>query len=146
MFLVALHCIGKRQWLSFFLAWNFETVFTKTYVIDCDVLFCYAVIYLRHTIKVNNNIKLELRPVERGIFPIAESVMTDSVIFQCACVKLPNFYFRSWVWWSERSRWSTCSIMPNFMAISQTVADIWRFFNLSRCQLLPSWIFKFSKF
>jgi len=41
--------------------------------------------------------------VERGICPLAESVMTDSVITQCACVKLPHVYFRSETWRSERS-------------------------------------------
>jgi len=35
----------------------------------------------------------QIRSVERGICPIAESIMTDSVIFQCAYVKLPYFYF-----------------------------------------------------
>ena len=39
--------------------------------------------------------KLEIRSVVRGICPIAESSMTDSVIIYCACVKLPYFYFRS---------------------------------------------------
>ena len=38
--------------------------------------------------------KLEIPSVERGICPIAKPIMTDSVIFQCACVKLPYFYFR----------------------------------------------------
>jgi len=57
--------------------------------------------------------------------------MIDNVIFQWACVKLPYFYFRSEIWQSERSRRSTCSIVPNFMAIGQTVADIWRFFGFS---------------
>jgi len=33
--------------------------------------------------------------VERGICPTAESVMAETVIFQCACAKLPYFYFRS---------------------------------------------------
>jgi len=47
--------------------------------------------------------ELEIRSVERGICPIAESTMTDSVIFQCAHVKLPYFYFRSEIWRSERS-------------------------------------------
>jgi len=36
---------------------------------------------------------LEIRSVERGICLTAESIMT--VIFQCACVKLPYFYLRS---------------------------------------------------
>jgi len=39
--------------------------------------------------------KLEIHSVERGICPIAEYIMNDSVIFQCACVKLPYLYFRS---------------------------------------------------
>ena len=60
---------------------------------------------------------LDIRFVECGICPIAESVMIDSVILQCACVKLPHFYFRSEIWWSERSRWSTCIIVPNFVAM-----------------------------
>jgi len=33
--------------------------------------------------------ELEIRSVERGTCPIAESVMTDSIIIQCARVKLP---------------------------------------------------------
>jgi len=43
--------------------------------------------------------------------------MTDSVIFQCACVKLPYFCFRSEI---SRSRWSTCVgcvIVANFVVI-----------------------------
>jgi len=38
---------------------------------------------------------LEIRSVERGICPIAESIVTETVIFQCACVKLLYLYFRS---------------------------------------------------
>ena len=64
---------------------------------------------------------LEIRSVERGICHIAESIMTDSVIFQCACVKLPYFYFRSEIWRSKRSRTSTCVIVPNFVAIGHTI-------------------------
>jgi len=37
-----------------------------------------------HTQKDN---RLEIRSVERGICPTVESIMTDSVIFQCTCVK-----------------------------------------------------------
>jgi len=37
-----------------------------------------------------------LRSVERGICPMAESIMTDTVIFQCACMcETALFYFRS---------------------------------------------------
>jgi len=61
-------------------------------------------------------VKLEIRSVERGICPTAESIMTDSVIFQCACLKLSYFYFRSQIWWSERSKWPTCVIVSNFVA------------------------------
>ena len=65
--------------------------------------------------------------MERGICPIANSTMTDSVIVECACVKLLYFYFRSEIWRSERWRWSTCVIVSTFLAIGQTVTDIWRF-------------------
>jgi len=58
--------------------------------------------------------------------------MTDSVIFQCACAKLSYFYSRSQIWRSERSRWSTCVIVTNFVAIGQTVAEIWLFFDFSK--------------
>jgi len=37
------------------------------------------------------------------------------------------FYFRSEIWQSERSRWPTCVTMPNSVAISQTVTEIWWF-------------------
>jgi len=47
---------------------------------------------------------IEIRSVERGICPIAELIVTDSVIFQWACVKLPYFYFRSEIGRLERSR------------------------------------------
>jgi len=70
--------------------------------------------------------------VERGICPIAESMVIDNVIFQCACVKLLHFYFRSEIWWSEQSRWSTCVIVLNFMVIGQTITEIWWFFDFSR--------------
>ena len=33
--------------------------------------------------------------------------------------------------------------MPNFMAIGQTVAEMWRFFDFSRWWPPPSWTFKF---
>jgi len=42
-----------------------------------------------------NLLQLEIRSVERGICLIAEYIMTVTVTFQCACVKLPYFYFRS---------------------------------------------------
>jgi len=70
--------------------------------------------------------------VERGICHTAESIMTDSVIFQYACVKLPYLYFRSEIWRWERSRLSTCIILPNSVEIGQTVAQIWRFFIFPR--------------
>jgi len=35
--------------------------------------------------------------------------------------------------------------VPNFVAIAPTVADILRFFDISRWQLPPSWIFKMLK-
>ena len=44
----------------------------------------------RHT-KMKN--KQEIRSVERGKCPIAASIMTDTVIFQYACGKLPYLYF-----------------------------------------------------
>jgi len=36
-----------------------------------------------------------------------------------------------------------CVTLPNFVAIGQAVAEIWRFFDLSRCLRFwpPSWIF-----
>jgi len=52
-------------------------------------------------------------------------------------MKLPYFYFRSEIWRSERSRWSTCVIVPNFVAIGQTVVEmcgdmaILRFFKMA---------------
>jgi len=61
--------------------------------------------------------------------------MTDSVIFQRACVKLPYFYFRS-----ETCR-STCVTVPNFVAIDQTVVEIWRFFDFFQDGgRPPSWV------
>jgi len=42
--------------------------------------------------------ELEIRSVERGICPIGNSIMSDTVIFQCACVKLTYFYFCSEIW------------------------------------------------
>ena len=80
-------------------------------------------------------VNLDICFVECGICPMAESVMIDSVILHYACVKLPYFYFRSEIWWSERSRWSTCIIVPNFVVIGQNVAEIWQFFDFSRWRL-----------
>jgi len=82
-----------------------------------------------------------MRSRERGICPIDESIMTDSVIFQCTCVKVPYFYFRSEIWWSEWSRWSTCVIVPNVVAIGQTIPEIWLFFDFSRRRPPQSRIF-----
>jgi len=42
----------------------------------------------------------------------------------------------------EGSRESKCVTVPNFAAIVQTVAEICRFFDFSRWQPPPSWIFK----
>ena len=65
--------------------------------------------------------RLEIRSVERGICLIAESIVTDSVIFQRTCVKLPYFYFLSENWRPGRSRWSTYVTVPNFVVIGQTL-------------------------
>jgi len=32
--------------------------------------------------------------------------------------------------------------MPNFVTNGQTVAEIWRFFDISKWRPLPSWVFK----
>ena len=39
-----------------------------------------------------------------------------------------------------------CITVPNFVAISQIVAEIWRFFDFWRRRPPPCWIFKFLKF
>ena len=81
----------------------------------------------RPTVNLTSNIKktntgiilrkpseLEIRPVERGIFPIAKSTMTELFlwkfrrfghqirvtlhIFNCACAKRLYFYLRSKIW------------------------------------------------
>jgi len=48
-----------------------------------------------------------MRSVERGICPIAEFIMNNSVIFHCACVKLPYFYF-----WSKSDGWNRQDDQP----------------------------------
>jgi len=58
--------------------------------------------------------------------------MADNVIIQRACVKLPYFYFRSVQ--SKRSRWSLVNLrhmVPHFVAIGQTIVEIWGFFDFS---------------
>ena len=69
-----------------------------------------------------------MHSVERGICPIAESIMTDSVIYN---VHVSNGLISTSGLKSdsERSTCSTCVIVPNFMAIGQTTAEIWWFFN-----------------
>jgi len=42
----------------------------------------------------------------------------------------------------EGPRGSKCVTTPNFVAIGQTVAEIWLFFDFSKWQPPPSWIFK----
>jgi len=114
----------------------------------------------------------KIRSVERGICPIAETIMTDTVIFQCACAKLPYFCCRMMtisqtcdfsIFFQNSDRRhlgflkfrnltvesvkrSNCVTMPNFVAMGQTDAEIWRFYDFSRWRPPPSWIFKFSKF
>ena len=60
------------------------------------------------------------------------SPLWPTVSFFNRRVKLSYFYFHSEIWRLERSRWSTCVIVPNFVTIGQTVADIWRFFDFSK--------------
>jgi len=43
--------------------------------------------FLTILLAVQLQLKLEIRSVERGICFIAESILIDRVIFQCACVK-----------------------------------------------------------
>jgi len=45
-----------------------------------------------------------------------------------------------------RLKRSNCVNLPNFMAIGQTIAEIWRFFDFSRWRPPPSWILKISNF
>ena len=45
---------------------------------------------------------------------------------------------------SERSRGSNCISVPHFVKIGQTAAEIWLFFDFSRRQPPPSWIFEIS--
>jgi len=47
---------------------------------------------------------------------------------------------------TEWSTGSNCVIVPNFEAIVPTVTEIRRYFDFSRWQPPPSWIFKFLKF
>jgi len=46
----------------------------------------------------------------------------------------------------EWPRGSNCVSLPNFLAIRPTVAEIWRFFDVSRWRPPPSWIFQISNF
>ena len=45
-----------------------------------------------------------------------------------------------------RSRGSNCIIVPNFVKIGPTTAEICRFFYFSRWRSPPSWIFEISNF
>jgi len=36
--------------------------------------------------------------------------------------------------------------MPNFIAIGETAAEIWQFFDFLRWRPPPSWIYKISNF
>ena len=47
---------------------------------------------------------------------------------------------------SERSRERNCITMPNFVQMASTVAEISRFFDISRWRPPPSWIFKIKFF
>jgi len=41
---------------------------------------------------------------------------------------------------------SKCVVVPNFVAISQAVAEIWRFFDIKDGGRPPSWLFNRSEF
>ena len=80
---------------------------------------------------VQLQLKLEIRSVERGICPIAEPILTDRVIFQCACVK-KCLISTSGLKSDARMVKMVNLRLPNFLAIGQTVAEIWRFFDFSK--------------
>jgi len=40
----------------------------------------------------------------------------------------------------------TIITVPNFVEITETAAEIWQFFNFSKWQPLPSWIFEITNF
>ena len=88
--------------------------------------------------KVTNNNYPEIRSVERGICPIAESIMTDSVIFQCACVRLP--YFTSGVKSDDRNGQdgqpaSLCQILWRSVKPLRDMA-IFRYFKMATAAIL----------
>jgi len=46
----------------------------------------------------------------------------------------------------RQGKGATCVIVPNFVVIGQTVAEIWRVFIFQNGRCPPSWIIKNSKF
>jgi len=71
-----------------------------------------------------------MRSVERGICPIAEFIMNNSVIFHCACVKLPYFYF-----WSKSDGWNRQDDQP-VTAKFRGDFSIFQFFKMAAATIL----------
>ena len=59
-----------------------------------------------------------------------------------AILDFGNFKFLT----AERSRGSNCIIVPNFVKIGPTAAEIWLFLDFSKWRPPPSWIFEISNF
>jgi len=144
---------------------NFEDpVPIRSWVISCDI---------SHIIPLTMRLQpLRMRriawPMRRGnylshVFEIHDplSLLTvlyyktklESVSLNCFSIFCQNFRpLPSWIFKistfsrSAQSRGSICVIVPNFVAISQTIAEIWPYFRFSKWRPPPSAIFEISKF
>ena len=124
---------------------------------NCGKIHCYCL----HKVEVtqvhlppSRKIMARLQGVERWCTPAqicGSNVAVHSIVSNATwnCSALNGCSANRCVFYSNQSisqSIRTLMQVDNFAVIGQTVAEIWRFFDFSRWQPPPSWIFAFSKF